>query len=64
MALSGRIAGEDDYLTEEQRRERSLHKQQEARDRGLTPDWFTDQRGILCLPGQGVKVTPRRRSGR
>ncbi|HJQ01767.1 MAG TPA: NAD(P)/FAD-dependent oxidoreductase [Jatrophihabitans sp.] len=56
MALSGRIAGEDDYLTEAQRRERSLHKQQEARDRGLTPDWFTDQRGILCLPSQGVKV--------
>jgi monoamine oxidase len=59
MALSGRIVGQDnqdDYLTEEQRRERSLHKQQEARDRGLFPDWFTDQQDTLSLPSQGVRV--------
>jgi monoamine oxidase len=54
MALSGRISV-DDYLTEEQRRERSLHKQQEARDRHLTPDWFLDQHD-LCLPSGGVRI--------
>lgn len=56
MALSGRLTGDDDYLTEEQRRERSLHKQQQARDRGLTPDWFTDQQDPLSLADQGLRV--------
>ncbi|MFS0701436.1 flavin monoamine oxidase family protein [Cellulomonas sp. 179-A 4D5 NHS] len=56
--MSGsRLAGDDDdYLDEEERRRESLRKQEDAVRRRLTPDWFTERRGELCLPPGGVRV--------
>ncbi|MEV1146778.1 NAD(P)/FAD-dependent oxidoreductase, partial [Micromonospora sp. NPDC049799] len=48
--------GDDDYLDEAERRRRSRAKQEEVRRRGLTPDWFLEARGRLCLPDRGVRV--------
>ncbi|HYG96555.1 MAG TPA: NAD(P)/FAD-dependent oxidoreductase [Solirubrobacterales bacterium] len=49
----GSLSGED-YLDERERAHESQTKQQQLKERGLTPDWFEDQRE-LCLP-EGLKI--------
>jgi monoamine oxidase len=58
VALSGGFthADDGDYLDDAERRRRSLAKQAEARERRLTPDWFIQNRGLTCLPPQGLRV--------
>lgn len=53
MAVHGT---DGDYLDEDERARRALAKQAQARQRRLTPDWFVESRGTLCLPSQGVRV--------
>jgi monoamine oxidase len=49
------IFEEEDYLSKEERKERSRTKVEELIERGLTPDWF--RRGSeLCLPPGGLNV--------
>jgi monoamine oxidase len=50
-----RILDDEDYLTPEERRRRSLDKRAQAIRAGLTPDWFTGSGGFWCLP-PGLRV--------
>ena len=55
MVLSGgsvHAGGGDDYLAAAERARRSLAKQVQVSEDGLTPDWFLRNRalGALCTP--------------
>src|SRR5665647_3396331 len=58
MALSGGAPSVSNYLDERTRRERNRAKQLEARNDGLTPDWFIwlVASGMRSLPTGGLRV--------